>query len=84
MPFTNLDDMYSNTPIRIALVPGTSWEDDFKRSKDPTLIKIYADRIQPHLEEYAAYSSNAGWKDMNYFINEDYDTALYSAKYVIR
>ena len=76
--------MYSNTPIRIALVPGTSWEYDFKSFKNPTWQKIYAERILPYLEEYNAYSTNAGWKDMNYYLTDDYETAVYSAKYVMR
>ena len=84
LPFTNLEDMYRNTPIRIALVPGTSWEYDFKAFQNPTWQNIYAERIYPYLEEYSAYSTNAGWKDMNYYLTDNYDTAVYSAKYVMR
>ena len=84
MPFTTLDDLYRNTKMRIALVADSSWERDFKDTLNPTWQKIYSERIQPHLEEYSAHSSNAAWGDMNYFLMNDYDTALYSALYVSR
>ena len=71
MPFDSLTDMYLNTDFRLAVIPSTVYEDDFKFSKEALWQGIYNDRIKPHLTEYENHSS-----DMVYFIREDFSTAL--------
>ena len=75
LPFATLEEMYTNTPFRLAMIPSSAYEDDFKFSPDPLWQKIYKERIQPHLAEYAAYPDHLF--DMNHFIENDFKTALY-------
>ena len=72
MPFKTVTDMYKNTNFRIALIPSTTFEDNFKYSKEPLWQEIYKERIQPHLAEYNSH----GASDMIHFIRNDYSTAL--------
>ena len=74
MPFTTVTDMYLNTDFRLALIPSTTYEDNFKYSKDPLWQQIYKERLQPHLAEYSSYENYLS--DMVYFIREDFSTAL--------
>ena len=71
MPFDSLTDMYLNTDFRLAVIPSTVYEDDFKFSKEALWQGIYNDRIKPYLTEYENHFS-----DMVYFIREDFSTAL--------
>ena len=82
MPFTSLTDMYLNTEFRLALIPATSYEDDFKFSADEIWQKIYTDRLEPHLKEYSDYPNHLS--DMIYFIKNDHATALYESFAPIR
>ena len=52
LPFNNIRELVENTDFRIAIIPGTSFEDAFKYSTDPIWQKAYEDRIQPYLDEY--------------------------------
>ena len=74
MPFTSVEDMYLNTKFRLALMPATTHEDNFKYSPDPLWQKIYNERLQPHLDEYAGHVSAAA---MVLFIREDFKTVAY-------
>ena len=74
LPFTTVEDMYKNTQFRLAMIPATSYEDNFKYSPDPMWQKIYAERIQPHLQEYADYQ-----EQMVHFIEDDFTTALWDS-----
>ena len=75
LPFGSLQEMYSNTPFRLALIPSTTYEDNFKYSRDPLFKNIYEERIKPHLEDYSSYENYL--TDMVHFIREDFATALY-------
>ena len=74
--------MYTNTPFRLAMIPATSYEDNFKFSPDPLWQKIYKERIQPHLQEYADYPDHL--TDMVHFIKNDFVTALYDGDIPIK
>ena len=56
LPFKDIPGLVANTPFRIILRPGTSFEDTFKTSKDPTWQVTWTDRVQPHLEEHDGLS----------------------------
>ena len=77
LPFKNVEDMYENTDFRIALIPSTTYEDNFKYSNDPKWVKVYEERFKPHIEEYMAYENYL--TDMAHFIKNDYATALYDS-----
>ena len=67
--------MYSKTPIRLAMIPDTSYVDNFKYSPDPMWQSIYSERIEPNLQEYRDYPNHLS--DMIHFIKDDPTTALY-------
>ena len=77
LPFSSVEDMYINTDIRLALIPSTTYEDNFKYSNKPIWQKIYKERIEPNLKEYAAYPDHLF--DMVHFIKNDFATALYDS-----
>ena len=52
LPFNNIRELVENTDFRIAIIPGTSFEDAFKYSTDPIWQKAYKERIKPYLDEY--------------------------------
>ena len=74
LPFENLVEMYYDTDFRLALVPSTTYEDNFKYSTDPLFQKIYTERLKPHLPDY---KDAVDMMDMIDFIREDYATAVY-------
>ena len=51
LPFDGVAGLLT-TPFKIALKPGTSYEDAFKTSTDPTWQQAWTGRIQPYLEDY--------------------------------
>ena len=63
-----------NTDFRLALIPATTYEDNFKYSPDPLWQKIYKERLEPHLAEYAGAVSG---EDMINYIRDDFSTAVY-------
>ena len=75
MPFTDVKNMYSKTPFRLAMIPDTTYVDNFKYSPDPVFQSIYSERIEPNLQEYRDYPDHLS--DMIHFIKEDPTTALY-------
>ena len=52
LPFKNIEELVKTTSFKIALNPGTSYEDAFKISIDPVWQAAWIGRIQPYLEEY--------------------------------
>ena len=52
LPFKNIPELVANTPFKIELIPGTSFEDAFRYSPDPDWQKAYDERIEPYLENY--------------------------------
>ena len=82
LPFRSLNDMYYNAPdFRLALVPWSAWEDDFKYSINPVWQNIYQEMLQPYLDEYSNYKNPT---DMIDFIKNDDKIALYSPYHTIR
>ena len=57
LPFDGVAGLL-NTPFQIALNPGSSYEDAFKTSTDPTWQEAWTDRIQPYLDDYRPYAGN--------------------------
>ena len=82
MPFSTIEDLYHKTNFRLALIPNSAHEDDFKYSLDPIYKKIYEERVKPYLQEYLNYPNHLN--DMFHFIRNDYDTALYFVSEVTR
>jgi len=74
LPFTTIADFYLNTNFRLAVMPDTTYMDNFKYSTDPLFLEIYAERIEPHVQEYKDYPQHTS--DMMYFIRDDASTAL--------
>ena len=79
MPFSTLEEMYQRTDFRLALIPATSYEDNFKYSNDPIWKAIYAERLQPYLEEYKKHPN-----DMVRLLKDDFTTALYESFIPVR
>ena len=52
LPFNNIPELIRNTPFRILFIPGTSFEDSFRYSKDPDWMYAFENRIEEHLEEH--------------------------------
>ena len=78
MPFNTVEELYLNTEFRVALIPSTTFEDNFKYSKDPIWNNLYKERIGPNIPEYSDYYDDnpLGMTD---FIKNDFTTALYDA-----
>ena len=66
-------ELVKNTPYRILLIPGTSFEDSFKYSKDPVWQTAFKNRIEPYLSEHEGLDRDAF---MNILLNDD-TTAYY-------
>ena len=49
MPFKNIPELVSNTDFRIVLLPGTSFEDAFKTSKNPDWQAAWTQRWDNHV-----------------------------------
>ena len=75
LPFTDVENMYSKTTFRLAMIPDTTYVDNFKYSPDPIFQSIFIERIEPNLQEYRDYPDHLS--DMIHFIKEDPTTALY-------
>ena len=74
LPFTDVENMYSKTTFRLAMIPDTTYVDNFKYSPDPIFQHIFTERIEPNLQEYRDYPDHLS--DMIHFIKEDPTTAL--------
>ncbi len=55
LPFQGIKSLLDQSAFRIALNPGTSYEDAFKLSKDPVWQEAWNTRIKDNLEEYKPY-----------------------------
>ena len=58
LPFTNLETLITKSKFRIAIIPGSVFEDDFKFSLDSTFQRAWKERIRPYLKDYVPYSQN--------------------------
>ena len=52
LPFNNIPELISQSQFRIVLLPGSSFEDDFKTATDPDWVISWNDRVKPHLDEF--------------------------------
>ena len=65
MPFDSLEKLLDATNYKIALIPESAQEEDFKLSSDPIKQKVYIQRIKPYLYDYGSYSG----RGFNYHIH---------------
>ena len=56
MPFESLEKLLQATNFKIAIIPESAQEDNFKLSSDPIKQKIYIQRIKPYLNYFDSYS----------------------------
>ena len=56
LPFNNLGELLDTTNYKIAILPESSAEDDFKLSKDSNRQEAWTDRIEPYLDMFPTYS----------------------------
>ena len=72
LPFKNIEELVKTTSFKIALNPGTSYEDAFKYSTEPSWQEAYKYRIEPYLDNYHGHAAN-----MIKFPKGDASIALY-------
>ena len=61
MPFESLEKLLQETNFKIAVIPKSAQEDNFKLSSDPIKRKIYNQRIKPYLYDFDSYSGRCIW-----------------------
>ena len=61
MPFESLEKLLQATNFKIAIIPESAQEDNFKLSSDPIKQKIYNQRIKPYLYDFDSYSGMCIW-----------------------
>ena len=52
LPFKTIPELVANTQYKILLIPGTSFEDSFRYSKDPVWQTAFKERIEEHLPDH--------------------------------
>ena len=68
MPFDSLEKLLEATNYKIAIIPESAQEDNFKLSSDPIKQKIYIQRIKPSLYDFDSYSGRYIVTFINVFI----------------
>ncbi len=53
LPFNSLSELASSTDYRVFVRPGSSSDNTFRMSQNPLYQKVWRERIEPYLEEYA-------------------------------
>lgn len=76
LPFNDIKELVDKTSFKIALNPGSSYEDAFKYATEKDWEMAWSERIQPFLDNY---KNNGG--DMLQYIMEDSNIALYDNFY---
>ena len=61
MPFESLEKLLQATNFKIAIIPESAQEDNFKLSSDPIKQEIYKERIKPYLYDFDSYSGRCIW-----------------------
>ena len=56
LPFDSIEKLLTESDFKIALNPGSSYEDAFKTSTDPIWKAVWTERIQPYLEDYRGFA----------------------------
>ena len=72
LPFNNIDELVKKSSFKIALNPGSSYEDAFKFATEPSWQKAWKERIEPDLQDYYGF-----YAEMMKFPIEDSSIALY-------
>ena len=80
LPFNNLPELIENTNFRIALLPGSYYEDAFKYATDHYWKIAWKERIQPFIHEYNGISEG----NMIQFPMADSSIALYFISSIAR
>ena len=57
LPFNNIGELLDSTNYKIAILPDSIHEDDFKLSPDSNMQKAWNERIKPYLDMFPTYSS---------------------------
>ena len=58
LPFDNIENLLTKSDFKIALNPGSSYEDAFKTSTDPIWKAVWTERIKPFLEDYRSFAGS--------------------------
>ena len=56
MPFNSLEKLLQATNFKIAIIPESAQEDNFKLASDPLKRKIFIQKIKPYLYDFGSYS----------------------------
>ena len=56
MPFDSLEKLLQATNFKIAIIPESAQEDNFKLASDPLKRKIFIQKIKPYLHDFGSYS----------------------------
>ena len=72
LPFDGIKTLLDNSDFKIALNPGSSYEDAFKLATDPVWQDAWKFRIKPNLDDYKGQGAN-----MIQFPMKDASIALY-------
>ena len=59
LPFNNIETLLTQSNFQISILAGSAVEDAFKLSKDDVWQRAWKERIEPYLEDYRTYYSNA-------------------------
>ena len=55
LPFTDIQTMLALTDYKVAVIHNSYQQSVFQESMDPTWKMVWAERIEPNLEEYRDY-----------------------------
>ena len=79
LPFFSIETLLKDTDYKVALLPGTSYEDLFRYATDSVWQDTFKERIEPYLGQYQAVGENIMEFATNYS-----DFALWSDEITIR
>ncbi len=79
LPFNNIPELVDKTSFKIALNPGSSYEDAFKYATEESWKMAWKDRIEPFLPDYMGNGGN-----MIKFVMQDPSIALYDNFFAAR
>ena len=58
LPFNNMEELIDKTSFKIAVMPGTSYEDTFKYATERAWKTAWTKRIEPFLSNYKDNNGN--------------------------
>ena len=70
LPFNSIPTLITKSDFKIAVIPGSSYEDAFKTATDPFWQKAWTERIEPYLDAYIflrVINSSSSWKTVRLF-----------------